>query len=149
MFGLCVLLLTILDSTIGCLSVAANPLDIADLPTAEVAAPPLIVIKDMQLAVPVAHVATMTRRLANPQWRGQATVAKARQWQWCWQFTLATMVEADAAQEQTTINYKAVAISGEMIVVAETVAAMAVAAAMATAAMATAAMQQPGCADSA
>ena len=44
---------------------------------AEVSAPPPIVIKDMQLAVLVAHVATMTRRLANAQWRGQATVAKA------------------------------------------------------------------------
>jgi hypothetical protein len=44
---------------------------------AEVSAPPPIVIKDMQLAVLVAHIATMTRRLANAQWRGQATVAKA------------------------------------------------------------------------
>jgi hypothetical protein len=47
------------------------------------------------------------------------------------------MVEAEAAQGQTTINYEAVAIAGETVVMAETVAAVAVAAAM------VAAMRQP------
>ncbi len=49
----------------------------------------------------------------------------------------AMMVEAEAAQGQTTINYEAVAIAGETVVMAETVAAVAVAAAM------VAAMRQP------
>ena len=54
-----------------------------------------------------------------PQRRGQATVAKA-----------------EAAQGQTTINQKAVAIAAEMVlVVAEMAAAVAVAATMATVAM--------------
>jgi hypothetical protein len=52
-------------------------LSLSFLVGAEVAAPPPIVIKDMQLAVLAAHVATTTRRLVNAQWRGQATVAKA------------------------------------------------------------------------
>ncbi len=59
----------------------------------------------------------------------------SQQWQWRGQ---ATMVEADVAQGQTTINYEAGAIAGETVVVVETVAAVAVAAAMATAAMAAA-----------
>jgi hypothetical protein len=49
------------------------------------------------------------------------------------------MVEAEAAQGQTTINYEAVAIAGETVVVAETAAAVAVAAAAAM----VAAMRQP------
>jgi hypothetical protein len=52
-------------------------LSLSFLVGAEVAAPPPIVIKDMQLAVLAAHVATTTKRLVNAQWRGQATVAKA------------------------------------------------------------------------
>jgi hypothetical protein len=51
----------------------------------------------------------------------------------------AMMVEAEAAQGQTTINYEAVAIAGETVVVAETAAAVAVAAAAAM----VAAMRQP------
>jgi len=41
------------------------------------AAPPPVVIKvkDRQLAVLVGHLATMTRRLAKAQRRGQATVS--------------------------------------------------------------------------
>ena len=39
---------------------------------AGVAAPPLVVVKDRQLAVLVAQVGTITRRLANAQWWGQA-----------------------------------------------------------------------------
>jgi len=35
------------------------------------------VVEDRQLAVLVAHVLTMMRRLMHTQWRGQATVVKA------------------------------------------------------------------------
>ena len=38
---------------------------------------PPVVVEDRQLAVLVAHVVTMMRRLTNTQRRGQATVAKA------------------------------------------------------------------------
>jgi len=57
-----------------------------------VAAPPPIAVEDRQLAVLAAHNVTLTRRLANAQWRGQATMAKA-----------------EAAREQTSINQKAAA----------------------------------------
>jgi hypothetical protein len=46
-----------------------------------------IVVKDRQLMVLGAHIATMMRRLMNAQRRGQPTVAKV-----------------EAAQGQTTIN---------------------------------------------
>jgi hypothetical protein len=45
---------------------------------AEVAAPPPIVIKDKQLTVLAAHVATTTRRLANAQWWGAGNSGKSR-----------------------------------------------------------------------
>jgi hypothetical protein len=51
-----------------------------------------VVLKDRQLAVLVAHVATTMRRLTNTQRRGQATVVKA-----------------EAEQGQTTINQKVAA----------------------------------------
>jgi hypothetical protein len=54
-----------------------------------VASPPPVTIEDRQLVVLVAHVATMTRRLANAQRGGQATVVKA-----------------EAARGHTTINQK-------------------------------------------
>ena len=53
---------------------------------------PPFVIKDRQLVVLAAHIATMMRRLTNAQRRGQATVAKA-----------------EAVQGQTTINQKVAA----------------------------------------
>jgi hypothetical protein len=53
---------------------------------------PSVIIKDRQLAVLVAHVATAMRRLTNVQWHGQATVVKA-----------------EAARGQTTINQKVAA----------------------------------------
>ena len=53
---------------------------------------PPVVVKDRQLAVLVAHVATPMRKLMNAQRRGQATVAKA-----------------EAARGQTTINQKVAA----------------------------------------
>jgi hypothetical protein len=53
------------------------------------------------------------------------------------------MVEAEASKGQTTINYEAVAIAGETVVMAEMVAAVAVAAAMMATAAMVAAMRQP------
>ncbi len=53
---------------------------------------PPAVIENRQLAVLAAHVATTMRRLTNAQWRGQATVVKA-----------------EAARGQTTINQKVAA----------------------------------------
>ena len=53
---------------------------------------PPVVVKDMQLAVLVAHIPTTMRRLMNTQRRGQATVAKA-----------------EAAQGQTKINQRVAA----------------------------------------
>jgi hypothetical protein len=64
---------------------------------------------------------------------GGSGLRPRRQWQRRGQ---ATVVEAETAQWQTTINQKAVAIAAETVVVAaEMAAALAVAAAMATAAM--------------
>ena len=59
-----------------------------------VASPPPVIVEDRQLAVLMMHVMTMTRRLTNTQWRGQAMVAKA-----------------EAAQGQTIINQK---VAGKM-----------------------------------
>ena len=50
---------------------------------------PPVVVKDRQLVVLAAHIATTMRRLMNAQWRGQPTVAKA-----------------EVVQGQTTINQK-------------------------------------------
>jgi len=50
---------------------------------------PPAIVKDRQLAVLAAHIATTLWRLTNAQRRGQATVAKA-----------------EAARGQTTINQK-------------------------------------------
>jgi hypothetical protein len=53
---------------------------------------PPAVVEDRQLTVLAAHVMTTMRRLTNAQRRGQATVVKA-----------------EAAQGQTTINQKVAA----------------------------------------
>ncbi len=53
---------------------------------------PPVVVEDRQLAVLAAHVTTPMRKLMNVQRRGQATVVKA-----------------EAARGQTTINHKVAA----------------------------------------